>query len=86
MPISLSSSSGDSTFTINFEKEIYINKKAIQYEPNEAPSIGLKLQHKWLGVCFTYGPKGIQNNEKGTSEYFNLVLNSYGKKIGFDIY
>jgi hypothetical protein len=30
MPISLSSSSGDSTFTINFEKEIYINKKAIQ--------------------------------------------------------
>ena len=62
------------------------NKKDIQYEPNEAPSIGLKLQHKWLGVCFTYGPKVIQNKEKGTSEYFNLVLNSYGKKIGFDIY
>jgi hypothetical protein len=35
MPISLSSSSGDSTFTINFEKEIYINKKAIQYATSE---------------------------------------------------
>jgi hypothetical protein len=35
MPLSLSISSGDSTFTINFEKEIYINKKAIQYATSE---------------------------------------------------
>jgi len=62
------------------------NKKSIQYDPNEAPSIGLRLQHKWLGVSFTYGPKAIQNKDKGTSEYFNIVFNSYGKKIGFDIY
>jgi len=35
MPINISGSSGDNSFTINFEKEIYINKKAIQYAISE---------------------------------------------------
>ncbi len=61
-------------------------KKSVQFTPNEAPSIGLKLQHKWLGFGITYGPKNIQDNEKGSSTYFNIVLNSYGKKQGFDMY
>lgn len=62
------------------------NKKSIEYRPNEAPSIGLKLQHKWLGFAFTYGPKRIQDAAKGTSAYYNFLINSYGKKSGFDVY
>jgi len=60
--------------------------KKIDYSPNEAPSIGIKLQHKWLGVSFMWGPKNIQEEKKGTSTYYSFNLNSYGKTNGFDIY
>jgi hypothetical protein len=48
--------------------------------------VGLKLQHKWLGFAFSYSPKKLQEDKKGTSTFTNLVLNSYGKKVGFDVY
>jgi hypothetical protein len=35
MPVSLSGNARENTFTINFDKEIYINKKAIQYSTSE---------------------------------------------------
>ena len=62
------------------------NKNKLEYSPNEGPSFGLHLQHKWIGFSLTYGPPNLQEKKKGTSNYTSVILNSYGKKIGFDVY
>ncbi len=68
-----------STFTLK-------GKEGVDYSPNDGYNVGLKLQHKWLGFAFSYSPKKLQEDKKGTSAFTNLVLNSYGRKVGFDVY
>ena len=68
-----------STFTIK-------GKEAMDYSQNDGFNVGVKFQHKWLGFAFSYSPKKLQEDKKGTSTATNFVLNSYGKKIGFDVY
>lgn len=60
--------------------------KSTEFSPNEAPSLGIRLQHKWLGLAFMYGPRDFQAEEKGKSRYINFFLNIYGRKAGFDVH
>lgn len=75
-PFALKSTTG---FTLS-------GNKNIQYAPNEGVSLGIKLQHKWLGFAISYSPRKFQNENIGQSDFMNIMLNSYGKKIGFDVY
>lgn len=61
-------------------------KKNLRYDPNESIGLGLRLSHKWLILAIGYGPKNIQEKKKGSTDYLNITLNSYGKRIGFDVY
>ena len=58
----------------------------IQYSPNEGLHLGVRIQHKWLGFALSYSPKKLQNDNIGQSELFNVMINSYGKKFGSDLY
>jgi hypothetical protein len=60
--------------------------KSIEYFPNEGVTLGVKLQHKWLGLALAYSPKKLQDESIGQSDFINIVLNSYGKQLGFDLY
>ncbi len=62
------------------------DQRILSFEPNEAANIGIRLQHRWLGVAISYAPRNIQEDIRGRTDYMNLQLNSYGKKVGFDIY
>ena len=66
-------------FTLN-------SRRNISFEPNEAIGYGIRLQHKWLGLAFSFAPKNIQEKRKGETDYTNFQLNTYGRKIGFDFY
>ncbi len=68
-----------STFTIK-------GNQGIDYSSNDGANIGIKAQHLWLGLGFSYSPKSFQDDKKGPTTFTNVVLNSYGKKVGFDIY
>lgn len=61
-------------------------KGRLDYEPNDYLSLGIRFMHKWLGFAYSYAPKNLQERLKGTTTYTNFQLNSYGKKMGFDIY
>lgn len=62
------------------------DQRILTFEPNESANIGIRVMHKWLGLAFSYGPKNLQADKKGSTDYINFQLNSYGKKFGFDIY
>lgn len=61
-------------------------KKNLRYDPNESIGIGLRLSHKWLILAVGYGPKNIQEKRRGSTDYLNITLNSYGKRMGMDAY
>lgn len=61
-------------------------KKNLRYDPNESIGIGLRLSHKWLILAIGYGPKNIQERKRGSTDYLNITLNSYGKRLGLDAY
>ncbi|MES2778805.1 MAG: DUF4421 family protein [Bacteroidota bacterium] len=61
-------------------------KKNLRYDPNESIGIGLRMAHKWLILAVGYGPKNIQEKKRGSTDYLNITLNSYGKRFGFDAY
>ena len=61
-------------------------RKNIRYSPNDGNNIGIKLQHRWLGIAISYSPGKLQEAQKGTTDVTHIILNSYGKKIGFDAY
>ncbi|MES2560797.1 MAG: DUF4421 family protein [Bacteroidota bacterium] len=61
-------------------------RKNLRYDPNESVGIGLRLSHKWIIMAIGYGPKNIQEKKKGSTDYLNITLNSYGKRLGFDAY
>lgn len=60
--------------------------KSTEYSPNEAPSLGIRFQHKWLGFAFMYGPRDFQADQRGSSRYVNFFMNVYSKKVGLDIH
>jgi len=70
-----------SDFLLTGDKSARIN-----YAPNDYGVLGISVRLNWLGLAFGYAPKNLQENLKGTTTYTNFKLNSYGKKMGFDIY
>ena len=73
--------SNKSDFSLSGNKAMKLN-----YSPNDYGAIGLSVRLNWLGIAFGYAPKNLQENFKGTTTYTNFKINSYGKKLGFDIY
>lgn len=61
-------------------------RKDIRYSPNDGTNIGIRLQHRWLGIAFSYSPSKLQEAQKGKTDLTQIIVNSYGRKIGFDIY
>lgn len=70
-----------SDFSLTGDKSVKIN-----YSPNDYGVLGVSVRLNWLGLAFGYAPKNMQENFKGTTTYTNFKLNSYGKKMGFDVY
>lgn len=70
-----------SDFSLSGNKNIKLN-----YSPNDYGVVGLSVRLNWLGIAFGYAPKNLQENFKGTTTYTNFKINSYGKKLGFDVY
>lgn len=62
------------------------DKRVLTFEPNESVNVGIRLMHKWLGLAFSVGLNNTQAERRGNTDYINFQLNSYGKKVGFDIY
>jgi Domain of unknown function (DUF4421) len=58
----------------------------LNYSPNDYAAIGISVRLHWLGLAFSYAPKNLQENFKGSTTYTHLKLSSYGKKMGFDVY
>lgn len=78
---------GVSLFNRNPNNQITIRGvNNITYNPNDANTQGIRLQHKWLGIAFGYSPKSLQDQERGTTEEMDLHLFIYGKRNYFDVY
>lgn len=58
----------------------------LQYFPNDPNSIGLRIQHKWLGLAAGFTPPGFQLKDRGKTSELDLHVFVYGKKSGFDAY
>ncbi len=78
---------GISLFNRNPDNQITIRGiNTITYNPNDANTQGIRLQHKWLGIAFGYSPKSLQDETRGTTEEMDLHLFIYGKRNYFDVY
>ncbi len=78
---------GVSLFNRNPNNQITIRGiNNITYNPNDANTQGIRLQHKWLGIAVGYSPKSLQDEKRGTTEELDLHLFIYGKQNYFDIY
>jgi hypothetical protein len=60
--------------------------KNIRVRPNEYGTIGLRVSHRWISVALAFGIKNLQSEKKGTTEFFNINVNTYRQKWGFDGY
>lgn len=62
------------------------SNKNIRVRPNEIGSIGLRISHRWISGAVAFGFKNIQSEQKGTTDFFNININTYRQKWGFDGY
>lgn len=78
---------GLSVFTRNRTNQMAVNGTyRLEYYPNDVSAIGVRVQHKWLGVALTYSPKFIQPKEKGRTSEIDLHLYMYAKRHNIDAY
>lgn len=61
-------------------------KTSIRYKPNQAVGLGLRFTHRWLSLAIAYEPKAVQEERYGATNHLNLMLSTYGKRIGVDLY
>lgn len=61
-------------------------RKSIRYKPNQSFSLGLRITHRWLSLAVSYEPRKLQESKYGATNHLNLVFNTYGKRIGVDLY
>jgi len=54
--------------------------------PNDPNSIGIRFQHKWLGIGIGYSPRQAQLANRGNTSSLDLHLFCYGKKLNIDAY
>ena len=78
---------GISLFNRNPDNQItLIGVHSTTYNPNDANTQGIRLQHKWLGIAFGYSPKSLQDKSRGTTQELDLHIFMYGKRNYFDAY
>lgn len=78
---------GVSLFNRNPNNQISINGlNNITYNPNDANTQGIRIQHKWLGIAFGYSPKQLQDEKRGTTKEMDLHLFMYGRRNYVDAY
>lgn len=58
----------------------------IRVRPNEIGSFGLRISHRWLSGAIAFGVKNVKSEERGTTDFFNINVNTYRQKWGFDGY
>lgn len=58
----------------------------LRIRPNETGKIGLRFSHRWLSVGFSVGIRNLQSDKRGETKFLNAVVNTYGRKWGFDAY
>jgi len=62
------------------------SKQNIRLRPNETGNIGLRFTHQWLTIGLSLRIKNLNPERRGTTNFLNIVANSYGKKWGGDAY
>ncbi len=60
--------------------------RSLRYAPNTSVGVGVGFHYKWLGLNVTLPVTSSEAEENGHTDHFALVANSYGRKIGVDIY
>jgi hypothetical protein len=58
----------------------------LEYSPNHVGAIGVRVQHKWLGLAITYSPTFMQPVAKGVTDEIDLHAYIYGKRHNIDGY
>lgn len=78
---------GLSVFTRNRDNQMAIaGTQRLTYYPNDVTAIGVRIQHKWLGLAITYSPQFLQPEEKGKTKEIDLHVYVYGRKHNVDAY
>lgn len=78
---------GLSIFTRNRTNQMAVNGTyRLEYYPNDVSAIGVRVQHKWLGVALTYSPKFIQPKAKGKTDELDLHIYVYARRHNLDAY
>jgi hypothetical protein len=78
---------GLSVFTRNRDNQIAVEgTQRLTYYPNDVTAIGVRIQHKWLGLAVTYSPQFLQPEEKGKTKEIDLHVYVYGRKHNVDAY
>lgn len=54
--------------------------------PNDPSQIGIRIQHKWLGLEAAFSPRATQLKNRGSTDYLGLHLFSYGRKMAINAY
>ncbi|MBP9185581.1 MAG: DUF4421 family protein [Bacteroidia bacterium] len=76
-----------SIFNRNPNNQIEIlGRNNIVYNPNDANTQGIRLQHKWLGIAIGYTAEKLQQSNKGKTAEIDIQLYGYGKKRFIDLY
>jgi len=71
--ISIYSMAQNNTLTIDAQKRL-------ELKANDIGGLGIRLQHKWLGLSLVYSPDQFQEPNKGKTSEFDLGVHMYGKK------
>jgi hypothetical protein len=76
-----------SVFIRNPDNAVQYNSSyLLQLNPNDPNQLGIRIQHKWLGIELAFSPKSTQLKNRGSTDYFGLHLFSYGRKLAFNGY
>lgn len=78
---------GISVFSRNRDNQMAIDgTHRLTYYPNDVTAIGVRVQHKWLGVAIMYSPQFLQPAAKGKTSEIDLHVYIYGRKHNIDAY
>lgn len=61
-------------------------KKRLELKANDIGGLGIRLQHKWLGLSLVYSPNQLQEPNKGKTNELDIGIHMYGKKHIVDAY
>lgn len=78
---------GLSVFTRSRTNQMAVRgTQRLEYYPNDVSALGVRIQHKWLGVALTYSPKFLQPQKKGETTELDLHVYIYARRHNLDAY